>query len=55
TAVLLKLPSEKNLIGVTYPGVFLSLIAFLSWGSVSICGRRSEMEDAKLQKFPMAK
>jgi protein phosphatase 2C len=45
SAVLLKLPSEKNLIGGPTRSVF-ELDCIPLWGSVSICGRRSEMEDA---------
>ncbi|KAJ6941832.1 protein phosphatase 2C 16-like [Populus alba x Populus x berolinensis] len=45
SAVLLKLPSEKNLIGGPTRSVY-ELDCIPLWGSVSICGRRSEMEDA---------
>ncbi|KAJ6416024.1 hypothetical protein OIU84_004757, partial [Salix udensis] len=45
SAVLLKLPSEKNPTGGPTRSVF-KLDCIPLWGSVSICGRRSEMEDA---------
>lgn len=45
SAVVLKLPSEKNLSKGTTRSVF-ELDCIPLWGSVSICGRRPEMEDA---------
>ncbi|KAJ4836837.1 hypothetical protein Tsubulata_018465 [Turnera subulata] len=45
SAVLLKLPSEKNLGKVATRSVF-QLDCIPLWGSVCICGRRPEMEDA---------
>ncbi|KAF9685128.1 hypothetical protein SADUNF_Sadunf03G0022200 [Salix dunnii] len=45
SAVLLKLPSEKNPTGGPTRSVF-KLDCIPLWGSVSICGRRPEMEDA---------
>ncbi|OAY53177.1 protein phosphatase 2C 16 [Manihot esculenta] len=45
SAVVLKLPSEKNLSKGTTRSVF-EIDCIPLWGSVSICGRRPEMEDA---------
>ncbi|KAJ9179368.1 hypothetical protein P3X46_011164 [Hevea brasiliensis] len=45
SAVVLKLPSEKNLSKGTTRSVF-ELDCIPLWGFVSICGRRPEMEDA---------
>lgn len=45
SAVVLKLPSEKNIPKGAIRSVF-ELDCLPLWGSVSICGRRPEMEDA---------
>lgn len=45
SAVVLKLPSESNLSKGTTRSVF-ELDCIPLWGSVSICGKRPEMEDA---------
>jgi protein phosphatase 2C len=50
SAVFLKFPSKKNLIGGPTRSVF-ELDRVPLWGSVSICGRRLEMEDA-VAAFP---
>ncbi|KAJ6947560.1 hypothetical protein NC651_002059 [Populus alba x Populus x berolinensis] len=50
SAVFLKFPSKKNLIGGPTRSVF-ELDCVPLWGSVSICGRRLEMEDA-VAAFP---
>jgi protein phosphatase 2C len=50
SAVFLKFSSKKNLIGGPTRSVF-ELDRVPLWGSVSICGRRLEMEDA-VAAFP---
>ncbi|KAF9612579.1 hypothetical protein IFM89_002175 [Coptis chinensis] len=57
SVLVISVPQEKKIIGIGNRGIF-ELDCIPLWGSVSICGRRPEMEDAvtaipRLLKIPL--